>query len=85
MPGSPYLAMELATGGSLRDADLPATWGELRDLLLGLLDALALAHARGVVHRDIKPGNIMLVQRTNDEGGQEESVKVCDFGICHFA
>jgi serine/threonine protein kinase len=46
-----------------------------------VLAALSAAHDSDIVHRDIKPGNIMLVQRTNDEGNAEEWVKVCDFGI----
>ena len=46
-----------------------------------ILGALSAAHDSDIVHRDIKPGNIMLVSRTNDEGESEEWVKVCDFGI----
>lgn len=53
--GSPYIAMELASGGSLREVAM--SWDQLRETLVSLLDALAHAHARGVVHRDIKAAN----------------------------
>jgi serine/threonine-protein kinase len=46
-----------------------------------LCDALAAAHAYGVVHRDVRPGNIMLVRR----GGDSEFVKLIDFGVAQFA
>ena len=76
---SPYLAMELAPGGSLRDAlrQRAFRWAEVRELLLTLLDALAHAHARGVIHRDLKPDNILWC---GDEGG---GWKLTDFGIAH--
>ena len=69
--GSPWLAMELADGGAV-GATAQLSWRELRWVLLCVLDALAHAHARGVVHRDIKPENVLL-----SEGG----IKVSDFGL----
>ncbi|MFW6058463.1 MAG: protein kinase domain-containing protein, partial [Persicimonas sp.] len=73
--GSPALAMEFCAGGSLvgRLADL--SWTEARAILLSLLDSLAHAHARGVIHRDLKPDNILLTDR-NDGG-----VRLTDFGL----
>lgn len=70
--GSPYFVMEYVSGGSLRFA-ADRTWGDVRDILAGLLDALAHAHARGVIHRDIKPSNVLL-----DEDG---SPVLTDFGL----
>jgi serine/threonine protein kinase len=70
----PYVVMELLPGGSLAQrlirGPLP-TRAALR-LCAEIASALAAAHARGLVHRDVKPGNVMLTP-----GG----AKVVDFGI----
>ena len=72
----PYLAMEFVSGRSLRQLldDVPVM--EVPDaiaIMLQVLDALTSAHEQGVIHQDIKPGNIMLTP--------EQRVKVGDFGI----
>lgn len=73
--GRPYLVMELLTGQSLdqllKSGPVPAA--QLIDIADGVCRALEAAHAIGVVHRDIKPGNIFLT-------GTGE-VKVLDFGL----
>ena len=74
--GSPYLVMEFCDGGSLTDRLATLDWEGTRGVLLALLDALAHAHARGVVHRDIKPDNILFAG-----GVGETTVKLSDFGI----
>ena len=71
--GSPYLAMELAAG-TLANR-LPQTWESLRQILYELLDALAYAHARGVVHLDLKPDNVLV--------SEQGRLKLADFGIAH--
>jgi eukaryotic-like serine/threonine-protein kinase len=71
--GSPYLVMALVEGGTLRGRCGTVDWEEAKGLLLGLLEALAHAHARGVIHRDIKPENVLL-----DGTGR---VVLTDFGI----
>lgn len=78
---TPYFVMELVSGKSLRAVDRVESYAELRVTLLQLLDALAHAHARGVIHRDIKPGNVLLDQ---DEHG-ERRIKLTDFGIARAA
>ncbi|WP_405429395.1 serine/threonine-protein kinase [Micromonospora sp. NBC_00617] len=71
----PYVVMELVDGGSLagrlgREVRLP--WREAVTIGAEVSSALATAHARGVVHRDVTPGNVMLTST---------GVKVVDFGI----
>ena len=70
-----YIAMELLQGTELRDrlAQVTMPLDEALDIAAQVASALSVAHARGVVHRDIKPGNIMLVG-----AGQ---AKIMDFGI----
>jgi eukaryotic-like serine/threonine-protein kinase len=76
-PGDHIIVMELCSRGSLERQPPPASWAELRGLLLALLDAIAHAHARGVVHRDIKPANVLLAGPLDARPG----VKLSDFGI----
>jgi len=77
--GRPYLAMEFVDGQTL-DALARQRRLRLREIVRigeGVAEALDAAHSRGIVHRDIKPGNIML-----DSRGQ---VKVLDFGLAKRA
>ena len=74
--GQPYLVFEYVDGPTLSQArrgkgPMPAK--EAVGLLLGVLDALAAAHAQGLVHRDLKPSNILL--------GSDGRARVMDFGI----
>lgn len=75
--GSPFFAMEVASGGSLDDIPPPQSWSELRVILTELLDALAHAHAHGVIHRDIKPGNVLVCTDADPRPG----IKLTDFGL----
>jgi hypothetical protein len=61
--GRPYLVMELCPAGSLNDALRgrgPMSAARVRDIGIRISDALAAAHAAGVLHRDIKPANILV-------------------------
>ncbi|MBN2576640.1 MAG: serine/threonine protein kinase [Deltaproteobacteria bacterium] len=75
--GTPYLAMEWLEGETLEDRLLRGTLGPFEAVRVAclVLEALAVAHARHIVHRDIKPGNIFLVGRKLD------NVRLIDFGI----
>ena len=79
--GALFLAMELVSGRSLGEAaKRPMAPERAFAILRQVLEALAAAHAEGVVHRDLKPDNIMLV----DAGASAEEhdiVKLLDFGI----
>lgn len=70
-PGSPYLAMELAQG-TIAPRCGQMVWDEVRATLLSLLSALGHAHARGLLHADLKPGNVLVVG---------PSIKLTDFGL----
>ncbi|WP_308469002.1 Stk1 family PASTA domain-containing Ser/Thr kinase [Rathayibacter soli] len=72
---APFIVMEYVDGRLLRDIikDGPLEAGEAVRIEVGILTALEYSHRAGVVHRDIKPGNVMITQT-----GQ---VKVMDFGI----
>ena len=78
--GSPYLVMEFADKGCLDDI-LSPTFEQIRRLLSELLAALAHAHARGVIHLDLKPANVLLAR---DAQGRDR-VKLSDFGIAFDA
>ncbi len=83
--GSPWLAMELAGAGSLVPwADGrrgPLSWQEERALLIRMLDGLAHAHARGLLHLDIKPANVLLCGPRDPRPG----IKLTDFGLARPA
>ena len=76
--GAPYMVMEWASGGRLELGRI-GSWAPLRSLLIDLLDALAHAHARGVVHRDLKPSNITVCTEADPRPG----IKLVDFGVAH--
>jgi len=81
VPRTPWLAMELVEGGTLLPHCGDFDWMRLMDVILGLLDALAHAHARGVFHRDLKPANVLLGRRVRS--GFPLVVKLSDFGLAH--
>ncbi|MBX3187044.1 MAG: protein kinase [Labilithrix sp.] len=82
--GLVYIVMEYLPGTNLQavlDAEKTLAPERAIGIMLQVCAALAVAHERGIVHRDVKPDNIMLVPTRNDEGLVVELVKVCDFGI----
>jgi eukaryotic-like serine/threonine-protein kinase len=78
--GTYYLAMEYLEGQTLYKAirkEKRLSLDQCREIFLPILEALAAAHAIGIVHRDMKPENIMLLNR----GGPYPFIKILDFGI----
>ncbi len=75
--GTPYLVMEYADEGCLSPHRGNLDWVQVREITVGLLEGLAHAHARGIIHRDIKGGNVLL-------GGERPGAKLTDFGLAHL-
>jgi Tol biopolymer transport system component len=74
--GRQYIVSELVDGGTLEDwsaASRHRTWRQCVELVTGVADGLAAAHAAGVLHRDVKPGNILI--------GANGYAKLADFGL----
>jgi predicted Ser/Thr protein kinase len=77
--GRQYLVTEFVDGGTLKTWSRSAkrTWIEIVELLTGVADGLAVAHAAGILHRDIKPDNILV--------SQAGYAKLADFGLAKLA
>ncbi|MEM6927966.1 MAG: protein kinase, partial [Myxococcota bacterium] len=73
--GAPWLAMEHAAGGSFAERGTVTSWEELSEMVPHLLDGLAHSHARGLVHRDLKPHNVLV--------RADGTPTLTDFGIAH--
>src|ERR1043166_1768329 len=71
----PFFTMKLATGGTLaqRREQLAGEWRTIAQLMARLADAVQFAHEHGVLHRDLKPGNILF--------DDQDRAYVSDFGL----
>ncbi|MEI6656871.1 MAG: serine/threonine-protein kinase, partial [Verrucomicrobiota bacterium] len=79
----PYVVMELITGKTLDELieRAPLTWPDFRELALQTQEALIAAQELNLVHRDLKPGNLMLTWLPSGKF----QVKIVDFGLAYLA
>jgi len=96
--GLPYFAMELVRGEELTSfvRDYPLEGQNQRtnlhlrlEIFLRIVDAVVHAHERGILHRDIKPGNVLVSRTTGSEphspaGARNIQIKLLDFGIARI-
>jgi serine/threonine protein kinase len=78
--GAPYLVMELLEGAPLAEIcrQGPLPFEQALPILDAIAAAIDAAHDQGILHRDLKPGNVLLC-------GKEQTVKVLDFGLAEIA
>ena len=81
--GKPYVVMDYVSGDNLKTVMAPGPLPPSRavELMRQILSGLSHAHELGIVHRDVKPANIMLSQKA----GLGDHVKILDFGLARFA
>jgi serine/threonine protein kinase len=78
--GTSFIAMEYVEGNNLKEIlaqGRPLSFDEIGDIIAQVADAIDFAHSKGIVHRDVKPANIILV-----DGNR---AKITDFGIAKIA
>ncbi|MEA2568169.1 MAG: eukaryotic-like serine/threonine-protein kinase [Acidobacteriota bacterium] len=78
--GVSFIAMEYVEGNNLKEVlaqGRALTWDQIGEIIAQVADAIDFAHAKGIVHRDVKPANIILI-----EGNR---AKITDFGIAKIA
>ena len=85
----PYVVMELLSGGTLQERlhQKTLSWPAALMVLRPLVQALAYAHAMGVIHRDLKPANVMFSGAGSSSLAQPESdevLKLVDFGLARW-
>jgi uncharacterized RDD family membrane protein YckC len=80
--GASYFAMEYLRGRTLAElleASGPIPWGDAIEYIIQTARALAAAHQRGMIHRDVKPSNLLLGELAR--GASHAEIKVADFGL----
>ena len=78
----PFYSMDLLDGKNIEEILMssgPLSLGQTIEIFLHVLDGLAYAHRNNLIHRDLKPGNIMVCTARGGTGGR--TIKILDFGI----
>jgi serine/threonine protein kinase/Tol biopolymer transport system component len=77
--GQAYLVTEFVDGGTLKDwaAAEPRNWRQIVDLIVGVADGLSAAHQAGILHRDVKPQNVLVAKNGY--------AKLADFGLAKIS
>jgi eukaryotic-like serine/threonine-protein kinase len=86
--GQAFIAMELLDGDDLKviaRREGPLHPARVVQVCLQVLQGLAAAHEKGIVHRDMKPGNVFISRRLDARGREVEHAQVLDFGISKVA
>ena len=86
--GTAFIAMELLDGDDLKliaRYEAPLHPARVVNLCRQVLSGLGAAHEKGIVHRDMKPGNVFVSRRTDTHGREVEHAQVLDFGISKIA
>ena len=82
---APYIVMEFVPGGTVADMlrdpsqPYPPDWVRSTKIIRGIARGLSAAHVAGIVHRDVKPSNLLLTEHDADDG------KIADFGIAKLS
>ena len=81
--GTLFMVLELVRGRTLSEAlrDGSLNWVGLVDVICEVLSALEAAHPKGLIHRDLKPDNVMLLNNPSEHHG----IKVLDFGLARVS
>ena len=82
--GLHYIVLEYVEGQELScllHAQAPLEPGRIISILSQILSALEVAHQAGILHRDMKPENVLIQRGVDESGNAIDCVKVCDFGI----